>query len=230
MKRSLPLLSVLVAACSSEPASFDASVPDRPLGFDVPNRDIPQVDRGPTPEVVDLTDVPALMDAGMRDGPCAESLSGTLRFGPEGGFVPYQTTYSISSPRRFLLERTSSGSTPVRCETTIPACGATDDVTVDTLVTALGHADVGAAFQAAAASDAGTVLYGVDTRPVDGQLFFIERDGRFVYVGAPCRTGSGASCVNAPAGVQRLVDVLNALQEQESRRPVCAAALGDAGA
>ncbi|TAK27342.1 MAG: hypothetical protein EPO40_17110 [Myxococcaceae bacterium] len=230
MKRSLLSVCVLAAACSSEPASFDAAVPDRPLGFDVPTRDIPQVDRGPTPEVVDLTDVPPLTDAGMRDGPCAETLPGSLRFGAEGGRVPYRTTYTLSSPRRFLLERTFNDASPARCETTIPACGATDDVTVDTLAAALGHPDVGAAFQSAAAGDAGTVLYGVDARPVDGALFFIERDGRFVYVGAPCRTGSGAECVNAPVGVQRLVDVLNALQEQESRRPVCAAALGDAGA
>lgn len=221
---------MLAAACSSEPASFDAAVPDAQVGFDVPSRDIPRVDRGPTPEVVDLTDVPPLADAGMRDAPCAETLPGDLRYGSEGGRRAYNTTYSLSSPRRFLLERTFPDATPARCETTIPACGAADDVTVDTLASAMGSADVGGAFQAAAASDAGTVLYGVDERPSDGALFFLERNGRFVYVGAPCRTGSGGACVTAPTGVQRLVDVLAALAEQESRRPVCVAALGDGGA
>ena len=227
--RSLLPLGVLVAACSSQPASFDAALPDIQVTFDVPNRDVPRVDRGPTPEVVDLTDVPPLADGGMRDGPCAEALPGSLRFGDEGGFRAYNTTYSLGTPRRFLLERTFPDATPARCETTIPACGAADDVTVDTLAAALGSADVAAAFQAAAASDGGTTLYGVDERPFDGSLFFVERDGRFVYVGAPCRTGTGA-CVPAPAGVQRLVDVLSALAEQESRRPACAAALGDGGA
>lgn len=102
-------------------------------------------------------------------------------------------------------------------------------MTVDTLVAALGHPDVGAAFQGAAAGDSGTVLYGVDARPVDGALFFIERDGASSTWAPPAAPAPG-ECVNAPIGVQRLVDVLNALQEQESRRPVCAAALGDAGA
>jgi hypothetical protein len=220
----------LLAACSSQPASFDAAAPDVQVGFDVPNRDVPRVDRGPTPEVIDLTDVPPLTDAGMRDGPCAETLPGSLRYGSEGGFRAYNTTYSLSMPRRFLLERTTSGMTPARCETTVPACGAADDVTVDTVTAALGNADVGAAFQAAAASDAGTMLYGVDERPFDGSLFFLERDGRFVYVGAPCRTGMGGACTPAPVGLQRLVDVLTALADQESRRPVCAAVLGDGGA
>ena len=221
----------LLAACSSQPASFDAAAaPDVQVGFDVPNRDIPRVDRGPTPEVIDLTDVSPLTDAGMRDGPCAETLPGSLRYGTEGGLRAYNTTYSLSMPRRFLLERTTSGRAPLRCETTIPACGAADDVTVDTLTAALGSPDVGAAFQAAATSDAGTMLYGVDERPFDGALFFLERDGRFVYVGAPCRTGMGGACTPAPVGLQRLVDVLTALADQEARRPVCAAALGDGGA
>jgi hypothetical protein len=212
-----PLLPVaLLAACSSAPASFDAAVPDRPLAFDVPStRDVPRVDRGPTPEVVDLTDVPPRTDGGLRDGPCAEALTEGLRFGTEGGRTPYNTTYTLSAPRRFLLERTFSD--------------AADDVDVDALAGALASADVAAAFAAAGASDAGTLLYGVDERPVDGALFFLERGGRFVYVGAPCRTGSGAQCATAPVGVQRLVDVLNALRDQESRRPVCAAALGDGG-
>lgn len=230
-QRSLLPLGALLAACSSEPAPFDAATPDVQLGFDVAStRDVPRVDRGPTPEVVDLTDVPPLTDGGMRDGPCAETLPDSYRFGTEGGRRPYSTTYSLSAPRRFLLERTFPDATPARCETTIPACGAADDVTVDTLASALASADVGAAFQGAAASDAGTVLYGVDERAFDGPLFFLERGGRFVYVGAPCRTGMGGPCTPAPVGVQRLVDVLNALAEQESRRPVCAAALGDGGA
>ncbi len=230
-KPAIFLVGLFVTACSSEPASFDAATAtDVQIGFDVPNRDIPRVDRGPIPEIVDLTDVPPLNDAGMRDGPCAEALTDTLRFGSEGGFRGENTTFTVSPPRRFLLERTSPRTTPQRCETTLPACGAADDVTVDTLAGTLASADVTAAFQAAAASDAGTVLYGVDDRPSDGALFFLERDGRFVYVGSPCRTGSGGACVTAPVGVQRLVDVLNALSAQESRRAVCVAALGDAGA
>lgn len=224
------LLAAFVSACSSPPASFDAAAPDVQLVFDAPGRDIPRVDRGPTPEVVDLTDVPPLADAGMRDGPCAETLPGELRFGSEGGRRAYNTTYFLSPPRRFLLERTFPDATPARCETTLPACGAPDDVTVDTLGAALNHPDVVTAFQAAGASDAGTVLYGVDERPFDGSLFFLERGGRFVYVGAVCRTAPGLGCVPAPVGVQRLVDVLTALRDQESRRPVCAAALGDGGA
>lgn len=228
--RLLPALVVVVSACGSDPAQFDDMRSDVPPTFDIPNRDIPRVDRGPTPEVVDLTDVPPLMDAGPRDGPCAETVpGGDLRFGREGGLRADVTTYSVSAPRRFLLERMAGGAT-TRCETTIPACGAADDVTVDTLATALSSPDVAAAFQAATASDAGTVFYGVDSRPVDGEVFFVTRNGRFVYVGEPCRTGPGTGCVTAPVGVQRLVDVLNALREQESRRPACRAALGDAGA
>lgn len=232
MKRFLFALAALASACEEQPASFTDMRSDVPPSFDVrTNRDIPQVDRGPTPEVIDLTDVPPLLDAGFRDGPCAESVpGGELRFGREGGRRADVTTYSVSSPRRFLLERMRGGGTTSRCETTIPACGATDDVTVDTLATALNSPDVATAFQAATASDAGTVFYGVDSRPVDGEVFFVTRNGRFVYVGEPCRTGSGGACVTAPVGVQRLVDVLNALREQESRRPACAAALGDGGA
>jgi hypothetical protein len=226
----VPLLVVLCSACEDAPSSFTDMRSDVPPGFDIPNRDIPQVDRGMAPEVVDLTDVPPLLDAGFRDGPCAESVpGGDLRFGREGGLRFDVTTYSVSSPRRFLLERSMAGGPTARCETTIPACGATDDVTVDVLATALNSPDVAAAFQAATASDAGTVFYGVDSRPIDGEVFFVTRNGRFVYVGDPCRTGSGSGCVTAPVGVQRLVDVLNALQEQESRRPVCRAALVPSG-
>ncbi len=227
----LPLLVAVVSACEDAPTSFTDNRSDVPPGFDVPNRDIPQVDRGMAPEVVDLTDVAPLLDAGFRDGPCAEAVpGGDLRFGREGGLRADVTTYSVSSPRRFLLEQMRAGGATARCETTIPACGATDDVTVDTLATALNNADVTAAFQAATASDAGAVFYGVDSRPIDGEVFFVTRNGRFVYVGNPCRTGPAEGCVNAPVGVQRLVDVLNALQEQESQRPVCRAALGDGGA
>lgn len=231
MKRFLFALAALASACEEQPAGFTDMRSDVPPSFDVrTNRDIPQVDRGPTPEVVDLTDV-APLDAGFRDGPCAETVpGGELRFGREGGLRADVTTYSVSSPRRFLLERMVAGGATARCETTIPACGATDDVTVDTLAAALNHADVATAFAAATASDAGTVFYGVDSRPIDGDVFFVTRNGRFVYVGEPCRTGSGSGCVTAPVGVQRLVDVLNALREQESRRPVCVSALGDGGA
>ena len=228
MHTKLLPLAVLVAACSSGTSTFSNDNSDVPPSFDVPTRDIPRVDRGSTPEVVDLTDVTLPMDAGFGDGPCAARVTDTLSFGSDGGRVFYRTVYTVAPPRRFLLQRTYGGGSSVGCETTIPACGETGDVTVERLGVLLADTDVAAAFGQASV-DAGPVLYGVDTRPFDGAVFFIERNGRRIEVGAPCRTGTGA-CTDAPVGVQHLVDVLTALRDQESLRPVCVAALGDAGA
>ena len=228
MTRRLLGAALLACACSGGSTTFTTPDNDVPPTFDVPTRDIPRVDRGMTPEVVDLTDVPLLMDAGLSDGPCAARLTDTVTFGPTGGLVAFTMAYTVAPPRRVLLERTGRGGGTQRCETTIPACGEPGDVTTERLATALADADVAAAF-AQASLDAGAVLYGRDDRPVDGSVFSIARNGREVLVGSPCRTGTG-TCTDAPAGVQRLVDVLTALVDQESRRPACVAALGDAGA
>ena len=67
------------------------------------------------------------------------------------------------------------------------------------------------------------VLYGYDPRPADGTVFEINADGARLLVGAPCRAGMTTGCLNAPVGVQRLVDVLTALRDQELLRPACMA-------
>ena len=83
----------------------------------------------------------------------------------------------------------------------------------------INDADVQAALAMSAAP-----LYGHDTRPVDGTVFQFLRvgDGRGLLVGMPCTT-SGAGCIDAPAGVTRLVADLRALDAQQLMDPSCAA-------
>lgn len=221
MKRapSLLLAATLLAACGdSTPSPFteaDAGGPDSGL---------PTTDAAPdarpdraTPDVVDLTDVPA-KDAPAADVACAPTLAGTVHFGMVGGLVAVTDRYELTPPLGFRAVRVSSGVTTM-CDTSVPGCNAADMVDVGEVNAALAARDVQAAFGTARG---GTMLvYGVDSRPVDGQVFSVSLDGAEVIVGNPCRTG-GMGCLEIPVGLQRLVDVLTALRDQELLRPACA--------
>ena len=220
MKRapSLLLAATLLAACGDPPSPFtelDAGGPDSGL---------PTTDAAPdarpdrtTPDVVDLTDVPA-KDAPAADVACAPTLAGTVRFGLVGGLVAVTDTYTLTPPLAFRAVRVASGVTTM-CDTSVPGCNTADMVDVGEVNAALAARDVQAAFGTARG---GTMLvYGVDPRPVDGQVFSVSLDGAEVIVGNPCRTG-GMGCLEIPVGLQRLVDVLTALRDQELLRPACA--------
>lgn len=220
MKRapSLLLAATLLAACGdSAPSPFtevDAGGPDSGL----PTSDAPadaRPDRA-TPDVVDLTDVPA-KDAPAADVACAPTLPGTVRFGMVGGLVAVTDTYTLTAPLGFRAVRVASGVTTM-CDTSVPGCNTADMVDVGEVNAALAARDVQAAFGTARG---GTMLvYGVDSRPVDGQVFSVSLDGAEVIVGNPCRTG-GTGCMEIPVGLQRLVDVLTGLRDQELLRPAC---------
>ena len=83
---------------------------------------------------------------------------------------------------------------------------------VNAVVTALADPAVKTALAA------GTIIYGEDTRPVDGQVFRITQVRSTVEVGrTPCTL---ASCKPVPPGVQTLVNTLQQLtKEQLSREP-----------
>ena len=124
----------LAAGCASEPGTSapfrDAGPMDAALAFDVVRFDVIRSDRGPMtrPEVLDFTDVdplPGQLDATPMDRPCATQLPGEYRVYPEGPSLRFDDRITLGPPRRFRFERRVPGSTtPLVCETSIPACGA----------------------------------------------------------------------------------------------------------
>jgi hypothetical protein len=171
------------------------------------------------PDVLDLTDVTLVTDVAASDVLCEPMLPATLRFGFEGGLTPTTESFSLEPALTFRAEQRTGDMVTARCMTTIPTCGVSGMVGVSEVREALANRQVQIAFGMARGMP---ILVGRDTRPVDGQVFFIERDGAQILVGETCRVGSGA-CTDIPTGIQRLMDVLRALRDQELLRTQCAA-------
>lgn len=226
MRTLLPACALaFAAACSDGTSRFTpADVPNSP-DSGLPPLDATMDARPdrPAPDVLDLTDVPP-KDAPAADVACVPALSGTLRFGLDGGKVAYVDAFTLAAPLAFRAERRNvaggDGGVSMTCETTVPGCNTADMVDVGELNAALASRDVEAAFGMAQAMP---ILYGYDPRPADGSVFAIERGGARVLVGDPCRVGMMEGCLNIPVGLQRLVDVLRALRDQELLRPACSA-------
>lgn len=231
MLRPALFVTALFAVACSDPAppfGMDSGVDAGPPVFDAPSTDRPSLDRASPPETLDLTDVRVTEDRTTADVPCAQALPEEVRFGAIGAEAAFRDELSLRPPTTFVYLRTFANASPVRCETQLPSCGTPNEVDLGEVVAALNDADVTAAFTAAREMN-NSVLYGYDARPVDGTVFSIVRGGATVLVGAACRVGMGASCVPVPVGLQRLVDVLNGLREQEGLRPACVALRRDAG-
>ena len=115
---------------------------------------------------------------------------------------------------RHVREDLSSPSgAPLRCEAQV-ACSAPSGVSVESVVRALAHADVTAAFAQA------PILYGRDMRPVDGQVLVLTRAGKNVTVGADCAGGTG--CQAIPAGIKALEQLLRTLDSEQLAKEPCA--------
>jgi hypothetical protein len=98
------------------------------------------------------------------------------------------------------------------CEADLMACNST--ASVGAIETALSHADV----QGALAGPS-PVLYGIDSRVADGSAFEIKIGSHVIEVGGGCN--GGASCTPVPAGIQALVDELNAVDQALLSTPQC---------
>jgi hypothetical protein len=75
------------------------------------------------------------------------------------------------------------------------------------LRSALAHAHVQAAIAAA------PVLYGGDTRPVDGSVRSIDIGGNVIEVGVDC--AGSPNCEPIPQGVAALADLLWTIEDQQ---------------
>lgn len=141
------------------------------------------------------------------------SLPYALTFGSSGGMVLYQDGYSLDGEGHMTVTRTYTlragmdGPQVRSCSPTLPACGASDVVSVSTIAQDLTDADVQTAFALTTSH-----VYGVDNRPVDGTVWSITRaSGGNILVGSPCPSQTMNSCQSIPPGIQRLADDLKSL-------------------
>jgi hypothetical protein len=211
---------IAMCACSENVMRFD--VVDAATDTALPSRDVVGVDRPDrvVPDVLDLTDVTLVSDVATSDVLCEPMVPATLRFGFEGGRTPTTTSFSLEPALTFRAEQRTGDMVTARCMTTIPTCGISGMVGVSDVREALANRQVQIAFGMARGMP---ILVGRDTRPVDGQVFVIERDGAQILVGDTCRVGGPGVCTDIPTGIQGLMDVLRALRDQELLRTQCAA-------
>jgi hypothetical protein len=135
-----------------------------------------------------------------------------LSWGPNGGLVAYEERSELATCRTFRIVRMTPGDPPIlaSCENEVDSSAAT---TVDAIDRAVADADVQAAITRA------PVLYGQDSRPVDGTVFRIDIGGATIDVGDDCAGSSG--CTAIPAGVAALRIALQALTDQQRPLPTC---------
>jgi hypothetical protein len=206
----LGVVFVWSAACGgTSSTTSDAS----DSGTPGPDSSSPPVDAGAADTDIDAGTV--AVDAFV---PCSDCVTGTLSWGDTGGLVTFRDESSLATCRDFQRKRTLSSDGGVSsCTTQVGGCDA-PAVAIGDVERALAHPDVVSAFAAAA-----TPVYGVDSRPVDGTVFEITRNGKSIDVGSPCGSSSAPACVQIPAGVDALAAVLRSLDTQELAKAACSA-------
>lgn len=145
-------------------------------------------------------------DATTDAGAC--TFSTTYSFSEDGGHLAYSDLSTLEAPNFFRVIRSVPGAIdPLGCFHRVP-CASASEVTVAAIEAAVANGDV----QAALAKPPG-MLYGTDTRPVDGSVFFFGRDDGKGFI-----VGSGAA---VPAGLSALATLLHAAYTQAIAAPDC---------
>lgn len=138
-------------------------------------------------------------DATTDAGGC--TFSTAYSFSEDGGHRGFSDLSMLEAPNSYLVIRSVPPAIdPLVCLHRVP-CASASEVTVAAIEAAVANADV----QAALAMPPG-MLYGTDTRPVDGSVFVFQRDdGKSFFV------GSGDA---VPAGLSALATLLHTAYTQ----------------
>jgi hypothetical protein len=148
-------------------------------------------------------------------------IDATYRYGDTGGFSLYEDTTTLAPARAWTRTRVShvpdvpngSCAVPLPCDIT----GESVAVEIERIKADFTDVDVQSALVMATPP-----TYGHDSRPVDGSVFqFLRDDGRGFVVGDTC--GGFTGCVEAPAGVTKLIADLRALDARQLMDASCAA-------
>ena len=132
----------------------------------------------------------------------------------DGGLVAFRDSYSVVGCASVAKTREDfgSGGGSTTCEVAIDPL---DCDAIGAVQAALAHPDV------AAARAAAPVLYGVDFRPVDGQVYRIDIAGDVIELGSECSDREG--CDPIPEGLATLRETLMALAAVVDAAPECTA-------
>lgn len=143
-------------------------------------------------------------------------LARAVTWGSDGGLVSRRDSFAIEPCRDFSMTRMElrNPDDDVTCQNEIAGSTSVDDVNA-----AIAHADVAAAI-AAAVNSGEPVLYGSDSRPVDGTVFRMQLGKAVIDVGGDCSGGVGV-CKDIPPGIGALRTLLLALAEQQMKLPDC---------
>jgi hypothetical protein len=161
-------------------------------------------------------------------------VAGSYSYGHVGGLVTRIDRSSLLGGRGYRFERVLVRATQdlaPSCSPPLPGCETAGAITPRQIEAAIAHADVQRALARALTAQP-PVLFGRDHRPVDGQVWQFERgrDGASFLVGAPCAEdllGAGAGCVDPPAGILQLRQLLARLDTQQRATPECKAQITD---
>lgn len=168
-------------------------------------------------------DTAAPADAAITDGGqliCA--FDATYAYGLNGGLVASTVQSMLTPPASYqhttTFVRVADPPGPLSCTPALPACGDPARLDVSDIARDLADPDVVHALAMSAPP-----LYGLDSRPTDGQMFQLLRgDGRGFLAGPTCDTGEFCHGP-VPSGIVRLVADLQALDQQQLPDPSCAA-------
>ena len=153
-------------------------------------------------------------------GSCAPCLAASLDWGNSGGLVARSDRSMLSPCNAYRHTRTTFGggggapAPALACDRMLPCMGSGLHGIGD-VIAALDHADVETALAK------GTVLFGVDSRPLDGQVFEIKVGKSTITVGNACPPPS-SSCTPIPPGVNTLAQLLRDIDEEQLNLTPCA--------
>jgi len=141
-----------------------------------------------------------------------------VAWGNNGGRVAYVDRSTLSPCDTFSHQRDPAGTDPptLMCSQDLGTC--TSTVSAREINVALEQPDVLAALAAA------PILFGRDTRPVDGAVFRITVGAAVVEIGEACNGAAG--CREIPQTVAALGIRLRALTNQELARGSCRGTFG----
>jgi hypothetical protein len=131
-----------------------------------------------------------------------------VAWGLDGGLVPFRETNALENCATFTHERTTGRRPPVTCRQDLDSCSSD----VAAVAALLLRPDI------LMVKALAPVLYGEDTRPVDGQVLRIDIGGAMIEVGEPCQS---AACKPIPESIATLGAALRALSKRELARGSC---------